>query len=135
MGKGAAKERELRDWFRDKPGCDAIRMGGSGSGGDQDLPDIFATDGADRYAIELKYTGGDSTQYVQPDEWAALDRFALRWDAHPLLVWRFAYDTTWYFVTVHSQVFSEELTDGDTIAGKKTQLDRYEQLSDIIEAT
>jgi len=86
--KGSTYERELVNYFADA-GWGALRLGGSGSGGDADLPDVLAgrnlmTDYGQAWAIELK-SGKSTTLYVDANEVAALERFASAWGARPLL--------------------------------------------------
>lgn len=105
--KGTARERELVRRFHDA-GWGAIRLGGSGSGTDADLPDVLAgrstgsgtmesyVDGypwesvslTQAVAVELK-SGKATTHYVQQAEVEALERFAQQWGARPFLGARF----------------------------------------------
>lgn len=108
---GATYERELRTLLTDL-GYGAIRIGGSGAGGSQDLPDILAGEPQPGHedapnsplchsmAIELK-SGSDTTLYCTKDEVAALRRFCEAFGAAPFLAARYttqATPTDYYFV-------------------------------------
>jgi Holliday junction resolvase len=112
---GARYERELVNRLNEA-GYAALRAPSSGSATDRDLPDVLAgrqpeerVDGtplmainglSDALAIEAK-SGQDTTLYVAPEEVAALERFADRFGARPLLAARFTTrrsSTAWFLL-------------------------------------
>lgn len=106
--KGARRERELRNYFREMDGYTPLRMPSSGSAIDQDLPDLLVgvTD-MRPLAIELK-SGAGSRFYVTAEECRALRRFADRFSARPYLAGRWDGDTTYYLVPLESAPRTEE---------------------------
>lgn len=104
---GGKWERELVNTLGEC-GFAAMRAPASGAATARDLPDILALRRADRYdeplaeafAVELKATA-KNVAYVEPHEVAALERFADRAGAVPLLGARFkrnGYDRLIYLV-------------------------------------
>ena len=92
--KGSRYERELVNRFRASE-WGALRLPSSGSATDADLPDVLAGRGVAQtltrshlLAVELK-AGDATTLYVDEAEVAALERFADRWGATPILGARF----------------------------------------------
>jgi len=92
--KGSRYERELVNRFRASE-WGALRLPSSGSATDADLPDVLAGRGVAQtltrshlLAVELK-SGQSTTLYVDESEVDALERFADRWGATPLLGARF----------------------------------------------
>ena len=96
---GSDRERELVDTL-EATGFAAMRCPASGGATDRDLPDVLAGKNGHRpgtpirdvpvkcVAIELK-SGKSTTLYVQPEEVEALQSFAERFGATPLLAARF----------------------------------------------
>lgn len=89
--KGSRYERELVNRFRASE-WGALRLPSSGSATDADLPDVLAGTtvffGAcsNDYLLAVELKSGDATTlYVDGDEVDALERFAERWGATPLL--------------------------------------------------
>jgi Holliday junction resolvase len=89
---GARIERQLVNTYTSL-GWGALRVPTSGSATDRDLPDVLtghphpdATDVAtsEAYAIEVKATS-DTTAYAGRDELNALNRFANKFGAQPLI--------------------------------------------------
>lgn len=96
--KGARRERELRNYFREMDGYEAIRTPASGSGTTMDLPDLFVgREGDAPIAVEAKSGAAGGNIYVKEDEVDALLRFAAAFNAVPMLAGRWDGDTTWYF--------------------------------------
>ena len=98
--KGAAREREFRNYFRERDIGVAIRIPASGSGIDMDLPDVLVGgqyNGMDYpWAVELKSGSPSGNIYVEKEEVTALCTFAAAFDATPLVGVRWDKDTTWY---------------------------------------
>jgi len=94
---GSDRERELVNTL-DAVGWGVLRCPSSGSSSQRDLPDVLAGKNANAtladiqlaqsLAIELK-SGSATTLYVDADEVAALESFADRFGATPLLGARF----------------------------------------------
>lgn len=90
--KGSKYERELVERFR-ADSWGALRLPSSGGATERELPDVLAgtrNQFPDPYyndalwAVELK-AGKATTLYVEGDEVGALQTFARRWGARPLL--------------------------------------------------
>jgi len=85
---GSDRERELVDTL-EATGWASMRCPSSGAGTTRELPDVLAGCPTRRaLAIELK-SGKSTTLYVQPEEVEALESFAERFGATPLLAARF----------------------------------------------
>lgn len=98
MSKGSHYERELKSEL-DEAGFSSARIGASGAGTMDDLPDVIALGGVDRnYVIEAKYR---SNSYVRltDAEIDALMRFASPRGITPLVAFRVAREP-WRFYSV-----------------------------------
>ena len=94
---GSSRERELVDTL-EATGYAAMRCPSSGAGTKRELPDVVCGKAVQSHeseiqrgkclAIELK-SGKSTTLYVQPEEVEALQSFAERFGATPLLAARF----------------------------------------------
>jgi len=94
---GSSRERELVDTL-EATGWASMRCPSSGAGTKRELPDVIAGQPMRAHvseikcgkslAIELK-SGKSTTLYVQPEEVEALESFAERFGATPLLAARF----------------------------------------------
>lgn len=108
-GKGDRYERRLRLMFR-YAGYGCIRLAASGSGTDDDLPDVFAGTPNRLIAIEAKYrTDKDGWCYAAKEEVQQVLDFADDWGVTDAL-WaaRFPRDTTWYFQPVELMETTEK---------------------------
>ena len=95
--KGARRERELVNAFDDL-GYGAIRTPASGSSTERELPDVLAgVDGA-FYAIEAKASAGDPIYLDAEADIEALETFAGKFGAYPLVGARFDRED-WAFFT------------------------------------
>lgn len=87
---GGSKEREMVNDFIDA-GWGALRLGGSGSGGDHDLPDVLAGNGGTRYlAIEEKYRGSSKQCYIGVAKRQSVSRFCTMFGAEPIAAVRYS---------------------------------------------
>lgn len=85
--KGTRRERELANELDDR-GFAVIRAPASGAATTRELPDVFAGNGNDLYAIEAKASSGDPI-YVDSEELDALAAFALGFNAKRRIAVRF----------------------------------------------
>lgn len=98
MSKGSHYERELKSVLDDR-GFSAARIGASGAGTTDDLPDVIALGGVDRnYVIEAKYRT-DPYVALSQAEIDALLRFARPRGIRPLVAFRVAREP-WRFYSV-----------------------------------
>ena len=84
---GSHYERELVN-VMDAMGYEVIRVPTSGGGTERELPDLIAGKRGDVYVIEAKYRS-TSTIYLSSEEIAALEKFADKFGAYPLIGVRF----------------------------------------------
>lgn len=89
---GSDRERELVNTL-EACGWAAMRCPSSGSATTRDLPDVLAGNPGASVAIELK-SGKGTTLYVDQQEVEALERFADRFGATPLLAARWTSQAT-----------------------------------------
>jgi len=116
--KGSRRERELRNILRELEGFIPLRMPSSGSGTNQDLPDLLVGRKVGRpLAIELK-SGSEDPLYVREDETKSLNRFARAFEAIPIVAARFDGDTNYYRV----KLSSAPRTDGGSVRMKKAHV-------------
>ena len=94
--KGADKERELANLFRDNDWF-STRIGSSGSATSAELPDLIAAKDGNVIVTELKYTSSDIAYYKE-DKIDGLIWLAEEIDAKPYLSVRFKHDKTFYAI-------------------------------------
>lgn len=91
MADGDQKERDLVNWFRDQ-GWGAMRAPSSGSGTDEEMPDVIASrPGKPWLFIEAKYRASEKQCYESPEKASGLALSAARWGARP--IWFVRYST------------------------------------------
>ncbi len=95
MGKGATKERELKDAFQ-SAGWFAKRAGASGGGGNDESYDVIAAKDGRILVIELKYRDPDAYIYLDAHEIEELQFVATQLDAEAVIGARWKQDTTFY---------------------------------------
>lgn len=95
MGKGAAKERELKNAFQDD-GWFAKRAGASGGGSDEESYDVIAAKDGRVIVIELKYRDPDSYIYLDEREVTELLRIGRKFQGDAVIGARWKQDTTFY---------------------------------------
>lgn len=131
MGRGADRERELRDELIGR-GIGALRIPGSGGGTALDLPDLLVSGNPSLLALEVKYTTSERV-YFTTDEIDALERFAELWGATPLLVSRFSRDTTWYVHHTMDDYIFEKRTQYKNVGVTRSAKDEYETLEKYLD--
>lgn len=129
--KGDRRERELRDLFREE-GFAVIRVAGSGSSPDDDLPDLFVGDGDRMFAFEAKASERDSYIYLPAAEVAALCNFSRQFHrtARPRIAVRFDYDD--WFVREPVEAWRDYHTDAGNVRVGVDDLDAWTPLADVL---
>lgn len=131
--KGDRRERELRDLTREN-GFTVIRVAGSGSSPDDDLPDLFVGDGRRMFAFEAKASERESYVYLPAAEVAALSSFARGFHVEvvPLIAVRFDYYE--WFVREPVEAFRDYHTDAGNVRVGVGDLDAWTPLDDLLDA-
>lgn len=129
--RGADIERELVNHLR-RRGTPALRIPSSGSSTERELPDVLIRADGHILAAELKYTTTD-TAVLHPDELAELQTFAKRWDAVPIAVARYSYDTTFHVVPLLGPMFDELVTDSGYLRLSRSGTTAYHELDEYLD--
>lgn len=95
MGKGAAKERDLKNAFQED-GWFAKRAGASGGGSDDESYDVIAAKDGRVIVVELKYRDPDDYIYVAEREVDELLDIATKFQGDAVIGARWKQDTTFY---------------------------------------
>lgn len=130
--KGDRRERELRDLFREA-GFAVLRVAGSGSAPDDDLPDLFVGDGSRMFALEAKASNRESYVYLDAAEVAALSSFARGFhvEVRPLVAVRFDYHE-WH-VREPVAAFRDYHTDAGSVRVGTGDLDGWTDLDRLLD--
>jgi Holliday junction resolvase len=129
--KGDRLERELRDLFRDA-GFAVIRVAGSGSSPDDDLPDLFVGDGRRMFAVEVKSSKRDSFIYLDEEDVGNLVGFARGFHNHvvPLIAVRFDYHA--WNVRTPIEAFRAYHTDAGNVRVGVDDLDEWASFEELL---
>jgi Holliday junction resolvase len=129
--KGDTRERELRDEFREA-GFAVIRVAGSGSSPDDDLPDLFVGDGTRMFALEAKASNRESYIYLDAEDVRNLVGFAHGFHSEviPLVAVRFDYNE--WSVREPVEAFRDYHTDAGNVRVGVDDLDAWTPLDALL---
>lgn len=86
---GSDREREMVNFFNDN-GWAALRVGASGGGTDNNLPDVLAGNGTMCFAIEEKYNAHSKQTTIEDEKGTDIQEFATRFGARALAAVRYS---------------------------------------------